>query len=466
MRLVTEQKLYSIVIPTRERADVLRHSIATVLALTRPNFELIVMDNFSSPETRHVVERFGHPQIRYVRAPRRLPMSDNWELGLEHAHGDYVMVLGDDDGIMPDALELAERVHARYPDLILSWMPVWWMWPDGVYDSLRNYAQMHFGSHVDIVDSRAQLRDALASRLDVSKLPAVYNAFVPRAVIERIRARLGRYFWADLPDTCSGIVNLCSTERFALSYRPLAVAAVSRHSTGASLQYNHGDAFGRFEAENRERGSRVDARLSGEDVLIEVRVADVYLKAKALLFPDDDELVFDVARFLRRLCATSSGRFHGQSDGLKAVIDDIARKNALDPADFVPSPAGATNQAPFRYQLMPDQNLATFQCFTDPSVIRNVQDFVAHVARLSVPVEAVKIVDPVDSATTVGIRNAHAVVAELADICRERLALIQELQRTCDERLALIDELQRACDERLGLIHQLTAELATRPSRA
>src|SRR5688572_22351536 len=98
------EKLYSIIMPTRERADVLHFAIRTVLKLTRSNYELIVMDNCGSPGTRQVVEAFDSPHIRYFRSPTRLSMADNWEEGLSHATGDYITFLGDDDGILPDAI--------------------------------------------------------------------------------------------------------------------------------------------------------------------------------------------------------------------------------------------------------------------------------------------------------------------------------------------------------------------------
>ena len=146
--------LYSIVIPTRERPDVLRFAIKTVLKQTRPNFELVIMDNCSPPATRAVVDEFDDPRVRYFRSPERLSMSDNWERALEHVTGDYVTYLGDDDGLMPDAVEIAERFHRERPDLIVSWMPFVWMWPDALVEEQQNRALMHFGSHAEIKSRR------------------------------------------------------------------------------------------------------------------------------------------------------------------------------------------------------------------------------------------------------------------------------------------------------------------------
>ena len=61
--------LYSFVIPTRERHDVLSSAIKAVLAQTKRNFELVIIDNAGSSHTLDVVNSFASPHIRYVRAP-------------------------------------------------------------------------------------------------------------------------------------------------------------------------------------------------------------------------------------------------------------------------------------------------------------------------------------------------------------------------------------------------------------
>ena len=228
------ENLYSIIMPTRERADVLHFAIKTVLKLNRSNYELIVMDNCSSPETRQIVDGFASPNIRFFRSSERLSMAGNWEHGLNQARGDYITFLGDDDGIMPDALEIAERFHESWPDQILSWWPFTWLWPDFIVPGLRNMAQLYLGDHVERIGSRGFLKDLLAGRKDWTTLPTLYCSFVPRKMIDQTRSEHGRYFLGPLPDVSSGITNLHSSDSFFCCYRPLSCWGLSRHSTGAS----------------------------------------------------------------------------------------------------------------------------------------------------------------------------------------------------------------------------------------
>jgi glycosyltransferase involved in cell wall biosynthesis len=398
------ERLYSIVIPTRERADVLHFAIGTVLKLTRPNYELIVMDNCGSPETRNVVEAFASPRIRYFRAPGRLPMADNWEMGLEQALGDYVTFLGDDDGILPDALEIAGRFHDERPDRILSWLPFTWVWPDAVAEHHRNLAQMHFGREVVRFHSRDYLKDVLVSTRDWTGLPTLYCSFVPRPLLEARRgAQGGRYFLESLPDVFSGVANLLSTDEFFYSARPLTCWGISRHSTGAGEFYQAGDAGKRFEAERRASGADPwHDRVSGAELIVEVRIFDLYLKMKDRLFADDDELRIDMAALLRRVAGSAAARLADRRDEVRRAVEDMALKNGLDPADFPVASAPERALDRFGYdQFQEEPHLLKYYHFTDPARIRTIADFVEHAFAMTVPPERI-LIPPAESPGTSG----------------------------------------------------------------
>lgn len=114
---------FSVVIPTRERAHTLRHSLRTCLDQDFEDYEVVVCDNYSSPATREVVEEANSPRVRYVRAPEPLAMSHNWELALSHAAGEYVTILGDDDALLSHALRELDRLIRRTGTRVVRWMP-------------------------------------------------------------------------------------------------------------------------------------------------------------------------------------------------------------------------------------------------------------------------------------------------------------------------------------------------------
>ncbi len=94
----------SVLIPTRERADTLVSSLRTCTSQDEDDLEIIVSDNFSADDTRYVVESFNDSRIRYLNTGKRLGMSQNFEFAMAHAEGDYITILGDDDGLLPGAV--------------------------------------------------------------------------------------------------------------------------------------------------------------------------------------------------------------------------------------------------------------------------------------------------------------------------------------------------------------------------
>src|SRR5690349_16522507 len=123
------QPLFSVVIPTRERAETLSSALRTCLEQTFDDYEIVVCDNCSSPATRAVVEAAGSARVRYVRSDRPLAMSANWELAVSHARGQYVTVLGDDDGLMPFALRELRRLIDRHDrPTAIQWIVGMYTW--------------------------------------------------------------------------------------------------------------------------------------------------------------------------------------------------------------------------------------------------------------------------------------------------------------------------------------------------
>ena len=65
----TQATKFSVIIPTRERSDTLQSSLKTCVGQDYDNLEIIVSDNFSTDNTREVVESFDDPRIRYINLP-------------------------------------------------------------------------------------------------------------------------------------------------------------------------------------------------------------------------------------------------------------------------------------------------------------------------------------------------------------------------------------------------------------
>jgi glycosyltransferase involved in cell wall biosynthesis len=96
--------VFTVIIPTYNRADLLPRAIRSVLGQTLEDFELIVVDDGSTDDTRVVVEQFNDPRIHYVYQDNR-GVSAARNAGANEAHGRYLTFLDSDDEALPKWLE-------------------------------------------------------------------------------------------------------------------------------------------------------------------------------------------------------------------------------------------------------------------------------------------------------------------------------------------------------------------------
>lgn len=93
----------SIIIPTHNRARLLPRAIDSVLAQTDDDWELIVVDDGSTDNTKAVVSKYTDARIRYVYQTNR-ELNGARNTGVRHAQGQYTGFLDDDDELLPDHL--------------------------------------------------------------------------------------------------------------------------------------------------------------------------------------------------------------------------------------------------------------------------------------------------------------------------------------------------------------------------
>lgn len=104
--------LVSIVIPTYQRSNKLKKTLSSVLAQSFINYEVLVMDDGSTDNTREIVNSFNDSRINYnwqqnTGGPAK-PRND----GIKIAKGDWIAFLDDDDEWTKDKLsEISKKIN-------------------------------------------------------------------------------------------------------------------------------------------------------------------------------------------------------------------------------------------------------------------------------------------------------------------------------------------------------------------
>jgi len=280
---------FSLVIPTLKRADTFRHALATLLDQTSTDLEIVVQNNGRDQEIASIVEQLDTSRIRCFSTESVLPMTENWELALNNTSGDFITFVGDDDGLFPDACEVAARALDLTGAEIVSWRPFCYYWPDYLHPEMRNrlIATVNNDFKVRIIDSEWKLRQVYRFAADYSELPMIYNSFVARSVVERAKRPTGRYFLGSAPDVASGIVDAANTSHFALLWRPLSITGLSRHSFGQTTFSSPRSAPVSPEWIRRNLGEvKLDSRLVPPADNISIFLANEMLCVKNEAFPE------------------------------------------------------------------------------------------------------------------------------------------------------------------------------------
>jgi hypothetical protein len=319
---------FSVVIPTKERADTLRAALRTCLAQDYDDFEVVVCDNVGSTATRAVVESAHSPKVRYYCSSEPLAMSHNWELALSHARGEYITVLGDDDGLLGYALRALDRLIAEHRPRALRWETVLYTWPTLGVPEDANYLRLPLGRGLRVVEGRAAIAAVMRFEAEYQTLPMVYNAVVHRDLLWTLRDRTGRVFLNSQPDVYSGFAVAYLADRYLSTDVPMTVTGYSERSNGVAHQYLRGrhPVARDFQGLNARQGLRTHPWVPDLPIFPVVPVADSFQFAREALFPHDDNLRLDrkalVSRCVRDIVADSEDDWRDSFRIIRATLED------------------------------------------------------------------------------------------------------------------------------------------------
>ena len=447
---------FSVVIPTRERAETLRFALRTCLDQTFDDYEIIVSDNFSSPATRAVVDECRSPKVRYVRTAEPVAMSTNWEFAVSHARGAFVLLIGDDDGLLPHALTELDRLERRTNARVIRWSPVYYTWPNVALPGQGDYIEMSFGSALRTRDGSDAIREVATFREFYTALPMLYNSAVHRDVLAALRARTGRVFVHPVPDVYSGFAIAHVAGRFASTTAPMSISGQSAASNGIATLFNRGrnEIDREFHALNARDGLRSEPTVPDLPVYPHVPVADSFAFAKRTLFPD---LAVDLdRRALARACVT--GARVSRADW-PAALSAIRASFADDPEAqkwFDAELAATPYTTPPRVRLRPERLGFDGRLLHLDAAAFGVTD-VAGAARLCEHLLNYRD-QPITYSQPEDDRHVAAMkIADLNRVCDERERAILRVHLSSTDLLQTVHRLQSVCDEREEIIHRADA---------
>jgi hypothetical protein len=286
---IQSSPFFSILLPTRQRHKTLYYAIKTVLAQSFTDFELLIIDNCSSPETRDVTDSFNDQRIAYYRSERRLSMTENWELGLSKARGRYVTVIGDDDGLLPNALSDCFDLITQYQVDIVSWYRWPYFWPNAPQQ--QNSLYIPFSSQVHIRNGKDILSKVYRYEIAYEHLPMLYNSFVSKELVQQIKQQNQSQYYPEncfCPDVFSGAVNAFFCDTYVHSDRSFSMSGISASSNLSTLTLTNSPSAKQWRMEESKKQFHPLLKVSKDtDIATPLTIASDLLLAKDIFFPSE-----------------------------------------------------------------------------------------------------------------------------------------------------------------------------------
>ncbi len=231
---------FSVLLPTRNRLELLRYAIESVRRQDFADWEIVISDNASDEDIAGHVRSLGDARIRYARTESFVPVTDNWNNALATSTGDYVVMLGDDDCLMPGYFStLRGLIEERgAPDLVyhsallyaypgvMPGFPDGFVQPYGYAGFLQNAHEPFWLEHATALKC---VRDAMDFRVTYG-----FNmqfALVSRRLIDALRDK-GPFFQSPYPDYYAMNAALLKAGRILVCPQALVTIGVSPKSFG------------------------------------------------------------------------------------------------------------------------------------------------------------------------------------------------------------------------------------------
>jgi glycosyltransferase involved in cell wall biosynthesis len=215
--------LVSVCIPVYNGERYIGDAIRSIIGQRYPNIEIIIQDNASTDTTGDIVRSFAqrHPQISVQRNAFNVGMAPNWNIAINRAQGDFILLMSADDVMEENYLSTCLGVFKDNDVDVVTTNHFW----------LRGSTKKRRRKYVD----EGAYRDFCAKVLIHNPFPIVFALF-RRATVARMKQK-DNLFNEAFPYTCDYELLLrLSLSGLALYYLEQPLASYRLHDANLSRQ--------------------------------------------------------------------------------------------------------------------------------------------------------------------------------------------------------------------------------------
>ncbi|EJI1576277.1 TPA: glycosyltransferase family 2 protein, partial [Escherichia coli] len=237
----------SILIPTKNRSEYLDDVLSSLLTWKRDDFEVIIQDNSDDLKTHNVVEKYRYDhRVKYFYVKEHLSVIDNFEYAVKNSSGKIITAIGDDDGILPIVMDVADWMLKNSVEAVLT-NKAEYVWPDLIskYNSNYNNSKLKFNKNysydykkINCIDEFLQV--CRHGGTSMGRLPRIYYGLVCRESLDHVFNLTGQYFPGPSPDMANAAsLSLVIKSFYYLNFPVFIAGSSSKSTAGLGLKRKH-----------------------------------------------------------------------------------------------------------------------------------------------------------------------------------------------------------------------------------
>lgn len=226
--------LLSIVIPTKDRYFSLKSMIMALYQLSLPETEIIVQDN--TYDNREFLDFFKNNHfdfVKYYHVKERISVTQNSDLAIQHATGEYICFLGDDDAVSRQIVNVVRYMKDHNIDACCSSVSRYY-WPELMEEVKRNNSVELLGINdgsIRSIDPFYELQRILkTAEFSLVGLPKVYQGIVKKTVLDTIWKQTGSFSPGASPDIANAVGVCLTAKKCIFINSPIIIAGFSKKS--------------------------------------------------------------------------------------------------------------------------------------------------------------------------------------------------------------------------------------------
>lgn len=286
-----EYPRFTVIIPQKDRAEYLIHTLRTCMIQDYPNCEFIVADDCSDDNSVEVVRELQKKdsRIKLIAHDHHVGMHDNFEFALDEVKEGFVMALGGDDGLIPGCFWRMYEIIKETGAELITWSQAGYKYPmtEGA-NSVFAVPRRKFKG-VKMIKSTVFL-NKISKTLNYLTVdcPMFYIKGVASTnLVDRVKSRTpdGCFYYCPTPDGFSGVVLAGEVEEYAYTREPLSINGDSPKSQGRN--YKRTDVKSKKESQqffedNARKTMHSELASQQYSPLITLMTADYLLTARDL----------------------------------------------------------------------------------------------------------------------------------------------------------------------------------------